>query len=115
MHYSAISSNGVKSLQEGQAVQFTLVMGPKGWHGLTYSLSSDPTNGRAGWRSIPLCSSPLALDSALHIGVRRASRQTPLDGPEYFVPRLCLRPGRGTNAVWIQGTAVAILAELFHA
>jgi len=31
VHYSAISSNGFKSLQEGQAVQFTVVKGPKGW------------------------------------------------------------------------------------
>jgi CspA family cold shock protein len=31
VHYSAINSNGFKSLQEGQAVQFTVVKGPKGW------------------------------------------------------------------------------------
>ena len=31
VHYSAITSNGFKSLQEGQAVQFTVVKGPKGW------------------------------------------------------------------------------------
>jgi cold shock protein len=31
VHYSAISSNGFKSLQEGQAVQFNVVKGPKGW------------------------------------------------------------------------------------
>ncbi len=30
-HYSAISSSGFKSLQEGQAVQFNVVKGPKGW------------------------------------------------------------------------------------
>ena len=31
VHYSAINSNGFKSLQEGQAVQFNVVKGPKGW------------------------------------------------------------------------------------
>lgn len=30
-HYSAITSSGFKSLQEGQAVQFNVVKGPKGW------------------------------------------------------------------------------------
>jgi CspA family cold shock protein len=30
-HYSAIASSGFKSLQEGQAVQFNVVKGPKGW------------------------------------------------------------------------------------
>jgi CspA family cold shock protein len=29
-HYSAIVSSGFKSLQEGQAVQFNVVKGPKG-------------------------------------------------------------------------------------
>jgi cold shock protein len=31
VHYSAINSSGFKSLQEGQAVQFNVVKGPKGW------------------------------------------------------------------------------------
>ena len=31
VHYSAINSDGFKSLQEGQAVQFNVVKGPKGW------------------------------------------------------------------------------------
>ena len=31
VHYSAITANGFKSLQEGQAVQFNVVKGPKGW------------------------------------------------------------------------------------
>jgi cold shock protein len=30
VHYSAVSSNGFKRLQEGQAIQFTVVKGPKG-------------------------------------------------------------------------------------
>ena len=30
VHYSAINSSGFKSLQEGQAVQFNVVKGPKG-------------------------------------------------------------------------------------
>jgi len=31
VHYSAIQSEGFRSLQEGQAVQFDVVKGPKGW------------------------------------------------------------------------------------
>ncbi len=31
VHFSAIQSNGFRSLQEGQAVQFDVVKGPKGW------------------------------------------------------------------------------------
>jgi cold shock protein len=31
VHHSAIQSNGFRSLQEGQTVQFNVVKGPKGW------------------------------------------------------------------------------------
>jgi CspA family cold shock protein len=31
VHFSAIQAGGFKSLQEGQAVQFDVVKGPKGW------------------------------------------------------------------------------------
>jgi len=31
VHHSAIQSNGFRSLQEGQSVQFNVVKGPKGW------------------------------------------------------------------------------------
>ncbi len=31
VHFSAIQSNGFRSLQEGQQVQFDVVKGPKGW------------------------------------------------------------------------------------
>jgi CspA family cold shock protein len=31
VHYSAIKSDGFRSLQEGQAVEFDVVKGPKGW------------------------------------------------------------------------------------
>jgi len=31
VHFSAIQSNGFRSLQEGQAVQFEVKKGPKGW------------------------------------------------------------------------------------
>jgi cold shock protein len=31
VHFSAIQSEGFRSLQEGQAVQFNVVKGPKGW------------------------------------------------------------------------------------
>jgi CspA family cold shock protein len=31
VHFSAIQSSGFRSLQEGQAVQFNVVKGPKGW------------------------------------------------------------------------------------
>jgi CspA family cold shock protein len=30
-HHTAIQSNGFRSLQEGQAVRFDVVKGPKGW------------------------------------------------------------------------------------
>ena len=31
VHFSAIQAGGFRSLQEGQAVQFTVTKGPKGW------------------------------------------------------------------------------------
>ncbi len=31
VHFSAITSNGFRSLQEGQQVEFNVVKGPKGW------------------------------------------------------------------------------------
>ena len=31
VHFSAIQANGFRSLKEGQAVQFSVVKGPKGW------------------------------------------------------------------------------------
>jgi cold shock protein len=31
VHFSAIQSNGFRSLKEGQAVSFSVVKGPKGW------------------------------------------------------------------------------------
>jgi len=31
VHFSAIQSEGFRRLQEGQAVQFNVVKGPKGW------------------------------------------------------------------------------------
>jgi cold shock protein len=31
VHFSAIQSNGFRSLQEGQAVSFEVKRGPKGW------------------------------------------------------------------------------------
>jgi CspA family cold shock protein len=31
VHFSAIQAGGFRSLQEGQAVQFNVVKGPKGW------------------------------------------------------------------------------------
>ena len=31
VHFSAIQSNGFRSLQEGQAVSFEVKHGPKGW------------------------------------------------------------------------------------
>ena len=31
VHYTAIQTNGFRSLQEGQAVQFDVVKGKKGW------------------------------------------------------------------------------------
>jgi cold shock protein len=31
VHFSAIKSSGFRSLQEGAAVQFNVVKGPKGW------------------------------------------------------------------------------------
>jgi CspA family cold shock protein len=31
VHFSAIQAGGFKSLQEGQAVEFSVTKGPKGW------------------------------------------------------------------------------------
>jgi CspA family cold shock protein len=31
VHFSAIQAGGYRSLQEGQAVEFTVTKGPKGW------------------------------------------------------------------------------------
>ncbi len=31
VHFSVIESKGFRSLQEGQAVQFSVIKGPKGW------------------------------------------------------------------------------------
>jgi CspA family cold shock protein len=31
VHHTAIQGNGFRSLQEGQAVEFNVVKGPKGW------------------------------------------------------------------------------------
>lgn len=31
VHFSAIQGNGFRTLKEGQAVQFTVEKGPKGW------------------------------------------------------------------------------------
>ena len=31
VHHSAIKTDGLRSLQEGQVVQFDVVKGPKGW------------------------------------------------------------------------------------
>ena len=31
VHYSSIQNEGFRSLKEGQAVQFNVVKGPKGW------------------------------------------------------------------------------------
>ena len=31
VHHTAIQSNGFRSLQEGQRVQFNVTKGPKGW------------------------------------------------------------------------------------
>jgi cold shock protein len=31
VHFSAIQAGGFRSLQEGQAVQFEVIKGPKGW------------------------------------------------------------------------------------
>ncbi len=39
VHYSAINSNGFKSLQEGQAVQFNVVKGTQGLAGVGRSAS----------------------------------------------------------------------------
>jgi CspA family cold shock protein len=40
VHFSAIQSNGFRSLQEGQAVQFDVVKGAKGFQAENVQLSS---------------------------------------------------------------------------
>ena len=55
VHYSAIQTNGFRSLQEGQAVQFTVVKGPKGWQAenvqVLYNNSSASSRGGPQRRS----------------------------------------------------------------
>jgi len=40
VHFSAIQSDGYRSLQDGQAVEFTVTKGKKGWQARTFALSS---------------------------------------------------------------------------
>ena len=57
-HYSAIVSSGFKSLQEGQAVQFNVVKGPKGWQAsdIQASLVFRRENTKEEWPgAIPFC------------------------------------------------------------
>ncbi len=62
VHYSAITANGFKSLQEGQAVQFNVVKGPKGLagSGRTASVKTQPVQknshkGRASGLALCHC------------------------------------------------------------
>ena len=41
VHFSAIRSNGFRSLQEGQAVQFDVTRGPKGFQAATCKCSKE--------------------------------------------------------------------------
>src|SRR3981081_2693817 len=75
VHYSAINSNGFKSLQEGQAVQFNVVKGPKGWQAsdvqplksLALRLQRQP-DLRKGWLRLSLCAfNPSIVAAALVI------------------------------------------------
>jgi len=46
VHFSAIQSNGFRSLQEGQAVQFNVVKGPKGWQAENVQVLKAPASHR---------------------------------------------------------------------
>ena len=41
VHFSAIQSSGFRSLPEGQAVEFTVTRGPKGWQAENVKLSKE--------------------------------------------------------------------------
>jgi CspA family cold shock protein len=56
VHHTAIQSNGFRSLQEGQKVQFNVTKGPKGWQA-----------ERSGCLRLPLRN---------RLGVKKEGRQT---------------------------------------
>ena len=47
VHFSAIRSNGFRSLQEGQAVEFSVTKGPKG----SRQRMSRPSNGNTEYKT----------------------------------------------------------------
>ncbi len=59
VHFSAIQAGGFRSLQEGQAVQFDVTKGPKGWQAENVTAVEGVD---AGWRYRPAtaCESNLA-------------------------------------------------------
>ncbi len=51
VHYSAIQSNGFKTLAEGQAVEFELVQGPKGQQAVNVSPVGAAPAGNGGYEA----------------------------------------------------------------
>ena len=51
VHYSAIQSNGFKTLAEGQAVEFELVQGPKGQQAVNVTPVGAAPAGNGGYEA----------------------------------------------------------------
>ena len=104
MHWSAIQSDGYKSLQEGQRVEFTIVQGPKGAQAdtvvplsqhetSTKARVSDHPGLRASWASLARPVRRVCRGPSMAVSRRRDSNCDV--GPEPHLPRSCaLRPGR---------------------
>ena len=76
-HYTAITSSGFKSLQEGQAVQFNVIKGPKGWQAADIQPSLRGINGN-------LCTLRPAAAFLWSLVVRRRSQERP--SIPHFIP-----------------------------
>jgi CspA family cold shock protein len=49
VHYSAINSEGHKSLREGEAIEFEMTQGPKGQHAANVMRASSKQRSEARW------------------------------------------------------------------
>jgi CspA family cold shock protein len=85
VHFSAIQAGGFRSLQEGQAVQFDVTKGPKGWQ--AENVANTNARNSKGFRAFffgPLASLRKTSDSYLVIRIRvclQAYRKSPRISP----------------------------------